>query len=680
MGNVDLPAPPAKEIAPGARLAPTPDWVDLAPYQIPETANPHFIANGLCALLDESQIDLCGPDRAWFHRRAEMVTAAAGAEHAAQFSVTFDPAFERVEVHSIAVVRNGERIEHAPTAFFEVLRRERNLERLQFDGRLTAHVTIPDVRMGDVVETSHTRYGERKALGGRHSSWLAFEWGVGIVDVRVRRRGPQSRTIRELPVNDPPAATESIDGEIVDRRWTTFERPGCQYERLTPPWTLQSASLQLSEWSDWAEVAAAFTPLYEDGLDLPPDIEVEVARIAAEEPTPAGRAAAVLRFTQGAFRYLAISMGEGGYTPRPLSDVSTMRYGDCKDKSKLYVAIARRLGVDACATLVNTEFGYALAELLPSATLFDHCIVRVAIGDNIYWLDPTRQVQPSPLDKLSQSHYGWALPLKPGIAALERMPEPPVLHISETREHVTLGDRPDASVRYQWEHTFRHTRAEMVREQFAREGSVGVFKAYAQDIQRIWPKARVVSQELVGDDIVNNLVAIRELYEIDDAWQPLGDNKFQFTTHDLMLRGSLLPIDRGDRKHPIVLGMPGRRTRKVEVHTPMPHSGNWERRSGLRLLSFSDELRLLTPHHLALDQTLVIGGLALPASDAETYRQVVDGLDKNDLVVVETLRGKKFTASGGSGRGDASFWEVARWIWVVVIVLAVLARCAVPGG
>src|SRR5690606_25304327 len=77
-----------REIMPGAVVAPTPPWVDLAPYAIPAVANPHFIAGGLCSLLDDAQVDLCGPERAWYCRHAELVTAPAGAERAAQFSVS----------------------------------------------------------------------------------------------------------------------------------------------------------------------------------------------------------------------------------------------------------------------------------------------------------------------------------------------------------------------------------------------------------------------------------------------------------------------------------------------------------------------------------------------------------------------------------------------------------------
>ena len=57
-----------RAIAAGAACAPLPAWAVLEPYDIPATPNPHFVAGGLCVLLEESQIDLCGPDRAWMQR------------------------------------------------------------------------------------------------------------------------------------------------------------------------------------------------------------------------------------------------------------------------------------------------------------------------------------------------------------------------------------------------------------------------------------------------------------------------------------------------------------------------------------------------------------------------------------------------------------------------------------
>ena len=667
-----------REITPGAKVAPIPDWVDPADYTIPATANPHFIAHGICVLLHDTQIDLCGPERAWFSRRAELVTAAAGAEHVAQFNVSFDPHFEQIEVHTIAVIRNGQRTEHTPTAFFEVMRRERNMERLQFDGRLTIHFTLPDVRQGDVVETAYTLYGMRKSLAGRQSAFMGLEWPVGIVDVRVRQRWPESRKIEERRYGAVPEPTETVTDGIIDRRWRVFERAGVRFEPLSPPWVLQNAALQLTEWRDWAEVADAFTPLYEQVGALPDEVEQEIARIAAAEPTQAGRASAILRFVQTGMRYLAISIGEGGYAPRQFADVWSTRYGDCKDKSNLYAHMALRLGVNACPALVNTFDGYALDDWMPSPQTFDHCIVRVEVDGKIYWLDATRPLQPSPLDKIGQSYFGWALPLRPGANALERMADPPNELLSETKENIVLGDRPEAPVRYEWIHTFRGVRAEGMREQLERDGAVSVFKRYAEELQRAWPKAAVVTQEIVSDDIATNTIVVRECYDIADAWTHVEGKNWRFATRDLSLVGSLAPLDAGERKHDIYLGQPGRRSRRVELRTVKPHEGGWLREHRGTTLAYVDEMRVVEPRLLVLEQMLSIKALTLPAAEAELYRKVQTDLSGNELMITESLSGGQFV--GGLQKGEQmTFWGTARWVLIGLLIIYWVSRFAAGG-
>lgn len=665
----------SREITPGAVVAPPPAWADLAAYPAPQTANPHFVANGLCVLLDDSQIDLCGPERAWFYRRAELVTASAGAERAAQFSVTFDPAFERVEIHSVAVIRGGERVEHATSAFFEVLRRERNMERLQFDGALTIHLTLPDVRPGDIVETSYTAYGMRKALGGRHSAFIGLEWAVGICEVRLRQRSPKQRMIAERTYNNVPEGTRSEDGDVVDRRWRLLERPSFRYEALAPPWALQSAALQLSEWSGWGEVVDAFAPLYEDDGPLPPDVEQEIARIAATETTTAGRAAAILRFAQSAVRYLAISMGEGGYTPRTIAEIVSTRYGDCKDKSKLYVQMARRLGVDAAPALVNTRDGYALAELLPSGQIFDHCIVRVVVDGRVYWVDPTRQSQPSPLDAVNQCHFGWALPMIPGVEALERMPDPSPAHTQETLERVTLGQSPEQAVRYEWRITSRRGRAEWVREAMAREGQVGMFKLYAEDIGRRFASAKPVRQELIEDNARENALTVLEVYEITEAWAK-GEGKIRhFSTHDLTMRSQLQPLDAGQRKLPIYLGQVGKVSRRVELETTYDIDfKGWSRNVESSAVNFKSEFSKDGPKRFVLEQSLEFNALTLPAAEADKYREIVAELDQSDVVLSAQVNKKGVFVGAREAEkeergGGWLFWVIwfalvlAFWTW-----------------
>ena len=663
-----------RPITSGATQAPEPAWVDLASYAVPETANPHFVANGVCVLLDDSQVDLCGPDRAWYYRRAELVTAPAGAEHVARFGASFDPNFQRLEVHTIAVIRGGSRIEHADTGFFEVLRREQNLERLIFDGRLTVHLTIPDVRPGDVVETSYTIYGQRKSLGGRHGAWIPLEWSVGICDVRLRLRTPSSRVVDVYGINGAPEATITEEGGVVDKRWRTWERPGIRFEHLTPPWITENAALQFSEWRNWGEVVATFAPLYEEPGDLPPELESEIARIAAAEPTPAGRAAAALRFTQADVRYLAISIGEGGHTPRALGEICATRYGDCKDKAKLFVAMAQRLGLDACPALVNTASGHAMERWLPSGTVFDHCIVRLLVDGKVYWIDGTRSVQTSPLETISQCHFGFALPLRPNQNALERMPDPTSIHSTQCTERVVLGPGPDVPVRYEWRITSRRGRAEGVREQFARQGEVGLFKIYADDIKRSFPAANPVEQKILEDNSERNELTVLEAYDISQAWTYGEASTCRFATLDLVMKQCFAPLDPGPRKHPVYLGQVGQVTRRVEVESAreLP-PGGWNREIICSAVSYKSELKMKSKKRFIMEQRLDIRALTLPADEAEKYRAIVADLDRSDLVITETVNSKgKFVKSGGGGDGGVArvlfflFWAGLAVAWFLL--------------
>jgi hypothetical protein len=155
--------------------------------------------------------------------------------------------------------------------------------------------------------------------------------------------------------------------------------------------------------------------------------------------------------------------------------------------------MARRLGLDACPALVATRDGPALDQWLPTGQAFDHCIVRVRVDGVSHWIDPTQEAQVSPLGQIAECRYGWALPLAPGVDALEAMGEEPFIHSLDSVEHVVLGKSPSAPVKYEWRVTMRGWRAEQMRARIGREGEVGLFKLYAEDIQRSFPRAAPVT-------------------------------------------------------------------------------------------------------------------------------------------------------------------------------------------
>jgi hypothetical protein len=157
------------------RCVPVPGWVRHAPYVSQTPAPEDACANGICRLLQDLQIDLSGREFAWHCRSSQRVLSRAGAERAAHFVVEFDPAYERLDVHFIRIVRGQDSIEYARPGAFQVFRRETNLERLTLNGQLTASLLIPDVRIDDVVEISFTLFGSNPAVHGKFAGWVIFD-------------------------------------------------------------------------------------------------------------------------------------------------------------------------------------------------------------------------------------------------------------------------------------------------------------------------------------------------------------------------------------------------------------------------------------------------------------------------------------------------------------------------
>jgi tetratricopeptide (TPR) repeat protein len=113
-------------------------------------------------------------------------------------------------------------------------------------------------------------------------------------------------------------------------------------------------------------------------------------------------------------------MGAGGLTPADATTTWSRRYGDCKGKTALLLALLHGLGIKAEAVVVNTASGDGFDAGLPMISLFNHVLVRAEIGGRTYWLDGTRNGDTA-LTRLVTPDYGWGLPIRSAGAALVRM-------------------------------------------------------------------------------------------------------------------------------------------------------------------------------------------------------------------------------------------------------------------
>ena len=118
-----------------------------------------------------------------------------------------------------------------------------------------------------------------------------------------------------------------------------------------------------------------------------------VQGLVADKDSVAEKESAILDFVDREVRYTGIEFGEAAIVPHDPSETLALKYGDCKDKATLLVAMLRSAGISAYVALLNAGSRLDVPADLPGMGLFDHAIVYVPgqAGTKALWIDATDQ-------------------------------------------------------------------------------------------------------------------------------------------------------------------------------------------------------------------------------------------------------------------------------------------------
>ena len=335
-------------------------------------------------------------------------------------SLAWNPAAGSPVVHAMKIHREGQVIDLLKTASFEILRREDQLEAARLNGNLTAVLRVPDLRVGDEIEFGATLPASDPTLGKDDAGLLllAADPAPGRYHLRLSWEEKNKPAIKMT--NDMMTVAEQSPNAIDYR----FDNPGVLAPpKDAPPRYQWQRVVEYSSFGDWQGISRLFAPLFANAssLNANSSLKQEAARIAAAHAKPLDRAAAALKMVQQDVRYIYVGLNGGNLTPAGADETWQRRYGDCKAKTALLLALLRELGVEAEPVLVNnsgTDDG--MDQRLPSPRMFDHVLVRASIDGKIYWLDGTMPAVVPPTQEPVIS-YRWVLPLTRQGGGLERL-------------------------------------------------------------------------------------------------------------------------------------------------------------------------------------------------------------------------------------------------------------------
>ena len=302
-----------------------------------------------------------------------------------------------------------------------------------FSDRRLLHAPLPAVEVGAVVEYTITIKGRSPIPGAGASSIFFFGAWVPTHSSRLIIAGPAGVEPRIVNKTDVKPVIEEKDGI----RRMVFEKG-----RLEPHDDRNESYVPFddSAWSyvayatgaSWQHIATQYAEIVDRqiaGSELQKIVRGAIGNATDRREIVTRLLAAV----QKDVRYAGVEVAEGSIIPRKPSTVLKNKYGDCKDKATLLVAMLRAAGLPAHVVLLRSGSDLDVTEALPGLGRFNHAIVRVG-GDDPIWIDPTDEFARA--GELPIEDQGrMALVASAETTALTRTPELPstASRYSETR-------------------------------------------------------------------------------------------------------------------------------------------------------------------------------------------------------------------------------------------------------
>jgi tetratricopeptide (TPR) repeat protein len=294
-----------------------------------------------------------------------------------------------------------------------------------YSDRRVLHAPLPAVATGSVVEEEFVSPSNPLFPGSGYFGWRTF----GPVGVPVKQHllvidAPSSLPLKYVLKNLPDLQPQR--SETNGRVKIIFEyhpsSPMDEPDDFLPRGEFASPSVLFSVGSTWAQVTDGYAKVVEDTLNAA-QVKPLVEKLVRGKSSRQEKEQALLSFLDKEVRYTGVEFASNSILPHPAGETLTHKYGDCKDKALLLVAMLRAAGIPAYMALLNTGRALGVLPDLAAMALFDHAIVYVP-GEPDQWIDATDEY--ARLGQLPIGDQGHsALIVRAGTQTLVPIPEDP---------------------------------------------------------------------------------------------------------------------------------------------------------------------------------------------------------------------------------------------------------------
>ena len=290
-------------------------------------------------------------------------------------------------------------------------------------------VNIPNLEVGDILYYVYSRKTFKPRVPGTWCGYFMLQSLSPYLKYSIEISAPQSLPLKKIYIKDEVKNSTKYTNKVVNKRiiynWKTTNVPQIITESGMPEVYTVAQRLLVSTISSWQDISKWYWKLCEKPLaDVTPKMKSKVQELTKNCKTSKEKITSIFQFVAKEVRYtgLTIEKEAPGYEPHSVSITFNNRYGVCRDKAALLVAMLKIAGFEAYPVLF---YSGPKKDIEVPNNYFNHAIVGIREPDGSFLLmDPTdettRDLLPSYLSNMSflpATNYGETLQISPIVDA-----------------------------------------------------------------------------------------------------------------------------------------------------------------------------------------------------------------------------------------------------------------------
>lgn len=344
--------------------------------------------NDFVWLLDEGVYRI-EPDGRWVRtlRQVIQILKPQGAYPYREQALSYNPDHQKLTVNWMRVVKpNGEVISPAPEQVQES-DVPAPMGVPMYTSTRVRRMSLTGLDSGTVLDFSITTEELKPPMPGDfYHSWRVTP-GIPVRRSLLVVNVPQGFVPRIEERNLSIKRTERTVAGRTFYTWAADSVPLTKSEMFAPDSALKVATVSISQPKGWRVIGEWYAPIVASRYALTSSVSDKIKAVTSGAKTLQDSISAIHKWVSTDVRYVAITLGQGGYVPRDAETVTRTGFGDCKDKTMLFLAALKSIGVTGYPVLLNATG--KVNESTPTLGAFNHMIAAVETGSGTRYSDLT---------------------------------------------------------------------------------------------------------------------------------------------------------------------------------------------------------------------------------------------------------------------------------------------------